>query len=106
MNQYRCETCKKRTTISCPIQDESDYYKVKEYVTAPTGWEILTSVIGCASHSDFQSEREKVLDEAIEYWEQVIEHGRGVSYNHPITYEWMYRGVVDYLKQLRQAGEP
>lgn len=53
-----------------------------------------------------ESERDKVLDEAIEHWEQVIAYGKGVSYNHPVTYEWMYRGVVDYLKKLRQAGEP
>jgi hypothetical protein len=47
----RCETCKKRETLQCPIQDEDVYYKIKEQVTVPTGWEILTSVIGCVSHS-------------------------------------------------------
>jgi len=62
---------------------------------------------GCASHSDFQSEREKVLDELIEHYEKVIEGGKGCTYNHPITYRWMYGDtVVGYLKRLRQAGEP
>jgi hypothetical protein len=47
----RCETCNKRETLQCPIQDEDVYYKIKREVTVPTGWEILTSCIGCASHS-------------------------------------------------------
>jgi superoxide dismutase len=54
---------------------------------------------------NLQAERDKVLDEAIKHWENVIEYGKGVSYNHSVTYEWMYRGVVDYLKKLRQEGK-
>ena len=45
MNRYRCETCKKYKWDGCIAlaKDTS-----------------LIQVVGCASHSDFQSEREKV----------------------------------------------
>jgi hypothetical protein len=45
MNQYRCETCKCGCTYrEIPAQ------------------RAFTRDMGCASHSDFQSERDKVLD--------------------------------------------
>jgi hypothetical protein len=51
---------------------------------------------------EIRKAREDVLDELIEHYEQVIKDGSGITYNHPITYEWMYRGIViDYLKLLR-----
>lgn len=45
----------------------------------------------------------KVLDKAIEHWKQVIENGKGVAFNHPTTYQWMYSGVVKYLEELRKV---
>jgi predicted DNA-binding protein (UPF0251 family) len=49
--------------------------------------------------------RKDVLDELIEHYERVIKDGSGITYNHPITYKWMYRGiVVDYLKLLREGA--
>lgn len=57
MNQYRCETCK--------FKD----YDI-EHICTYKGSTVMTdrtirfiAVRGCASHSDFQSEREMVLDE-------------------------------------------
>jgi hypothetical protein len=47
----QCMTCSRRENVTCPLQDEKNYYKVKEYVSVPKGWETLTSIIGCASYS-------------------------------------------------------
>ena len=58
MNQYRCETCNRRVGAGgindCPIG-------IPHHLDAPRVW--LIEKIGCASHSDFQSERDKVMDE-------------------------------------------
>jgi len=48
------------------------------------------------------SERNEVLDDLISHYKKVIEDGKGVTYNHPIDYQWMYGGVVKYLEELRQ----
>ena len=50
------------------------------------GW---ISGMGCASHSDFQSEREKVLDE-LEQW------------NNTFNLQLLSEKIVE----LRQAGKP
>jgi len=58
MNQYRCETCKHRFT--------PDYWKDgcnRFGKTFMSDDEMrFISTYGCASHSDYQSERDKVLD--------------------------------------------
>ena len=59
MNQYRCESCKVDVHV-CPVT--KGYYD-------GTGMNIsfrhyqkeFTSIVGCASHSDFQSEWDKVI---------------------------------------------
>lgn len=51
-----------------------------------------------------QRDREEVLDKLIEHFEKVISDGQGYTYNHSITNEWMYRGVVvNYLESLRST---
>jgi hypothetical protein len=56
MNQYRCETCSK--DHYCPIVHSADCVEKCDC------WiKDVTSIIGCASHSDFQNQKEKVLDE-------------------------------------------
>ena len=66
MNQYRCETCsfkvKSRHTQGGIIIDCDKYDLALKYFNHQE----LINIIGCASHSDSQSEREKVLDEVIE----------------------------------------
>jgi hypothetical protein len=56
MNQYRCETC---THFDC------------EYASKPRRSRHMAQGFfikkGCASHSDFQSERDKALDEIDEF---------------------------------------
>lgn len=47
-----CSTCDKRKKMGCPIQEEVNYFKIKEYVTVPTGWETVVSAVGCLSHPD------------------------------------------------------
>ena len=50
MNPYRCETCKMNKRTECPA------FCCEKF---------MINLVGCASHSDFQSERDKVLDELL-----------------------------------------
>jgi len=68
MNQYRCETCTHfehrpgRGGWYCkhPLLKERDKYAVNE--NCLTAWEFYhIKEYGCASHSDFQNEREKII---------------------------------------------
>ena len=66
MNEYRCETCK---NVGCHIHPEN-----KSSINYDTGvrydhfalYDSFMRKMGCASHSDFQSEREKVLIHSFE----------------------------------------
>ena len=64
MNQYRCETCEHMKTHTSkgglPFEErcEASGYPPRDKI-----FENKLACVGCASHSDFQSERDKVLDE-------------------------------------------
>jgi hypothetical protein len=60
MNQYRCETCENFSCIFCPKRLRKEG-TIIIYHSKPA---LFTAEYGCASHSDFQSERDKVLEEA------------------------------------------
>jgi hypothetical protein len=103
MNQYSCETCKnwdnfyhgcnlfifetrldkKKETIH-PYMHE-DGYKTIEFV-------------GCASHSDYQSERDKAILNLIKFVERnTVKQGTRSG--------WILESIViDKLKELRKAG--
>jgi hypothetical protein len=56
MNYYRCETCSK--DHYCPIVHAADCVEKCDC------WiKDVTSIIGCASHSEFKIDRDKVLSE-------------------------------------------
>jgi len=58
MNQFRCKTCK-----NCSKNPNDDYFcLVMNDEIDFTDFE-HTAKVGCASHSDFQSERKKLLDD-------------------------------------------
>jgi hypothetical protein len=60
MNQYRCdETCNKKGTERCPI----------EFSTVEREAERVSETCGLVCHSDFQSERDKVLEK---FWISII----------------------------------
>jgi len=86
MNQYRCETCKNK---GCYHHFSNWKGEIKKYKKSAHYAHGFTAEYGCASHSDFQSERDKVLGE----WATQL-HGCG-HYNCLIAYN-----------KLRQAGEP
>ena len=100
MDEYRCETCKDN---SC------EFHKSKKsisYMGSP-----ITGIVhdftlqkGCASHSDFQSERDKVLDkwQILRDWLQSADCGMFCS---PQIIEWKMDDI-DTLEKLREAGEP
>ena len=58
MNQYRCETCK-----NCSKNPNDDYFCLVTNDEIDFTDFNHTARVGCASHSDFQNERDKVLDE-------------------------------------------
>ena len=85
LHPQRCETCDDHTCRYAPVNGD---YKTS---TKKGAWK-CTAEKGCASHSSQQSEREKVLDEAI----------------HAIRY-CSQRGLcIQMLEELRQGkdGEP
>jgi len=57
MNQYRCETCK---------YNDNGYCEVFDYRLYSSEIDTL-AVFGCASHSDFQSGCDNVLDKIIKH---------------------------------------
>jgi hypothetical protein len=60
--------------------------------------------VGTACYNAIRKEGwDEVLDNLISHYKKVIEDGKGVTYNHPIDYQWMYGGVVKYLEELRQG---
>ena len=100
MNPYRCETCSYHPLhgkiLKCPYDgagiDEQIYYTLKEEMRLPRAAELFTSIVGCASHSDFRSERDKVLD-ILDEWLN--------SDDHLSLYKWEVR---EKIRELRQAG--
>ena len=89
MNQYRCETC----NFCLSLIDCVDTCKGEGLTNGE--WEAYRKR-GCASHSDFQSERDKVLDKLCKICPFLDER--------PETCE---NCVVETVrKELRQAGSP
>jgi len=84
MNQYRCETCK---------YNDNGYCEVFDYRLYSSEIDTL-AVFGCASHSDFQSGWDTVLD-ILDVWLN--------SDDHLSLFKWEVRGKI---RELRQAGSP
>jgi hypothetical protein len=82
MKQYRCETCKNQDDCA-----EWKYTSVRD----------VSVRCGLVCHSDFQSERDKVLDELIKK-------------SHVTTNSDYFEGkrvvLISDIEELRQAGEP
>ena len=91
----RCETCNRRKTLTCPIQDETAYYKIKEVVSVPYGWELLTSIVGCASHISEQSTPEPTPEIC-----------RGCTHKSPPEQCWYLEHNVCPHPQRREQGAP
>ena len=64
MNQYRCETCKKECKITVVDSDYSKpiSFNPKDPIESTEYFVQGISQVGCASHSDFQSGWDTVLD--------------------------------------------
>jgi hypothetical protein len=105
MNRYRCETCKhfKRILIGDNQVHVSDVCDITNgdlfYPKLQIQW------TGCASHSDFQSERDKALEAAVvrlkEHLLWDIPHVIYYGIEHSIE-------AIEKLKEelRQQAGEP
>jgi DnaJ-class molecular chaperone len=66
MNQYRCENnCTKINCYFHPSKEEWRRSMNGGNDNSPIPISLFTIRFGCASHSDFKSERDKVLDEGI-----------------------------------------
>jgi hypothetical protein len=120
MNQYRCETCKfhyppygcesvvLESLERIPGEDAVCPWQIIE-INEGKGWEgdsepiefeqleAITALVGCASHSDFRSERDKMLEDII----GMFDNG---NYNG-VTVKQMIEGKFKEI-ELRKAGEP
>ena len=92
MNQYRCETCKKPHKVPDGLSRQPHFFCCDEELPYDTA--VVTTIRGCASHSDFQSGWDTVLDEVLQL-PQRREQPNGSMYIY-----------VNDVKALRQAGEP
>jgi len=74
MNQYRCETCEHMKTHTSkgglPFEERCE---VSGYPPRDKIFENKLACVGCASHSDFQSERDKVLERLHIWFENYCE---------------------------------
>jgi hypothetical protein len=61
MNQYRCETCKTCCPYNFNKSDDEREFDFDERIRYGN-IRLHTKKKGCASHSDFRSERDKVLE--------------------------------------------
>jgi len=55
-NQYRCETCKKPHKVPDGLSRQPHFFCCDEELPYDTA--VVTTIRGCASHSDYQSERD------------------------------------------------
>jgi hypothetical protein len=104
-NKYRCETCQKRAgkLICNTFVNEAD--------GDISGVLWSTSIIGCASHSDFQSERDNMLDDLIQNVSERIKELKEMRAKDVyddctiLALVGENQAMWAQLKELRQAGE-
>ena len=107
MNQYRCETCTKR--------DQQGYgwcRYANAHVNPPNTISVIaefTERCGCTLHSDFQNQREKVLDglDGLRKYANGEYKEADLSDNeHDLRIHLEYENRIwGIMKELRQAGE-
>ena len=105
MNQYRCETCEHLINHDfCLI--------VRDYVCEDE--ENWIKRVGCASHSDFQSERDDLLDKLEQLGKMLPTIPNSAAcdreallYIPACTVNKMNKIIGEWMKEeLRKAGEP
>jgi len=115
-SKYRCETC----GFNKPIGEDGNYCsKAAEISVIFIPSEDSNMYLGCASHSDFQSEREKVLDELEKkmdarsdehhlFLEVLEENGETNTESWRIQHQRLYAldEVYEWIAELqKKAGE-
>jgi len=90
-NQYRCETCKKEHHYA--DMGYRSQVLICEGEELSINCENFTECRGCASHSDFQSERDKVLDDLTEWVKNWI------------WYDMPCKDILKKIEEFQQAGE-
>jgi len=106
MNQYRCETCKHYED-----DDEKCACNIREEWIPTDVWNWI-KVVGCTSHSDFQSGWDTVLDAVFASMDTFF--GNIPMDSHIIQWaiskqdSFVTAAMATYLesRKLRQAGEP
>jgi hypothetical protein len=101
-HQYICDKdCMFFEEKKDDIQQEYLYCK-KAKCNIHYSWRMMSALNGCASHSDFQSERDKMLDELIRQCKLVATTGE-----NPYKLKgWLPMGAIEgIVAELRQAGE-
>ena len=111
MNQYRCETCEHMKTHTSkgglPFEErcEASGYPPRDKI-----FENKLACVGCASHSDFQSEQDTVLELLRLKYVEFLNHPcpeLADKYKHCCDADWCGLCTLDeVLAELRQkAGE-
>jgi len=93
MNKYQCETCKKPHRVPNGLSRFPIFECCGDEMPFDTA--ISTAIRGCASHSDFESERDKVLKRMLECISQYEMLPNGMDFV-----------IEDLLAELCQASEP
>ena len=91
MNQYKCETCKHREDITDAFYNTIWCKKHDEAINPST-----INLVGCASHSDFQSERDTVLERLHIWFENYCEGNEDPD---------LWVAFLHAERTLRRAGE-
>lgn len=103
MNPYRCETCKKPHLVPDGLSRYPHFFCCDQEMPSDTA--TSTEIRGCASHSNFKSDREKMLDELIKWMlEQtniVGSYGRVVKARYK---EEIFERIFDKITELREGG--
>ena len=106
-NQYRCETCKKPHKVPDGLSRQPHFFCCDEELPYDTA--VVTTIRGCASHSDFQSERDThwrdlfVSDlRSLIKWD--AEHGNPELFKAVVTLNKHYNtfSVEQHDKQVRE----
>jgi ribosome-associated translation inhibitor RaiA len=107
MNQYKCESCEHHENIRDAFYN-TIWCKKHDATINPS----TINLVGCASHSDFQSGREKVLDELdkmiMKRTDELLKEFQALQTPKSIPV-WERRlgvgEVLDMIEEIRQGDE-
>jgi hypothetical protein len=108
MNQYRCETCKFLVNKNWAGSGDCSNPKLDEPIwmhKSASGYDdgavVIIAQLGCASHSDFQNQKEKVLEVPLKSLKSVI----GLAFSFPQLPEEVRNQLIEVDNFYHKAKE-